>query len=244
MTNYSKTRELFNKEPKKSPDLKYKDTFPAGFFGEEMAEERWFSQVRNPNSGEFFQLENLKALGVLPADFKDGEKPKNYPLKEVDTIVRIKKADGTEWLTSTQTWIGLYRYGNEINKSFVYLEIYDKPNFFYQPIKDKSKSKSNNTIDNDPNNPFPKFERMATSVVYTKELTLPFTLNLEQLWTLRRPKITLSIKNERAEDSPERGIEKNEDFKKSFDELWQWAITPRFSLDRSVKDQLQDRQYG
>jgi hypothetical protein len=46
--------------------------------------------------------------------------------------------------------------------------------FFYQPIKDKSKSK--NTIDNDPNNPFPKFERLATSVVYTKEDTLPFTL--------------------------------------------------------------------
>jgi hypothetical protein len=45
---------------------------------------------------------------------------------------------------------------------------------------------SNNTIDNAPNNPFPKFERMATSVVYTKEHTLPFTLeNLEQLWTLR-----------------------------------------------------------
>ena len=34
MTNYSRTRELFNKELKKSPDLKYKDTFPAGFFGE------------------------------------------------------------------------------------------------------------------------------------------------------------------------------------------------------------------
>ena len=40
MTNYSKTQELFNKEPKKSPDLKYKDTFPAGFFGEEMEEEK------------------------------------------------------------------------------------------------------------------------------------------------------------------------------------------------------------
>ena len=55
MVNYSKTQELFNKEPKKSPDLKYKDAFPAGFFGDEMAEERWFSQVKNPNTGEFFQ---------------------------------------------------------------------------------------------------------------------------------------------------------------------------------------------
>jgi hypothetical protein len=39
MVNYSKTQGLFSKEPKKSPDLKYKDTFPAGFLGEEMAEE-------------------------------------------------------------------------------------------------------------------------------------------------------------------------------------------------------------
>jgi hypothetical protein len=139
MTNYSRTRELFNNEPKKSPDLKYNDTFPAGFFGQEMAEERWFLQVKNPNIGEFFQLENLKALGIVSADFKAGEKPKNYPLKEVDTIIRIKKADGTEWLTSTQTWTGIDRYGNEINKSFVYPEVYDKPNFTYQPTKGKSK---------------------------------------------------------------------------------------------------------
>jgi hypothetical protein len=119
MTNYSRTRELFNKEPKKSPGLKYKDIFPAGFFGQEMAEEKWFSQVKNPNTDEFFQLENLKALGIVPADFKEGEKLKNHPLKEVDTIIRIKKADGTEWLASTQTWTGLDRYGNEISKCFV-----------------------------------------------------------------------------------------------------------------------------
>ena len=47
MANYSKTRELFNKEPKKSPELKYNDTFPGGFFGQEMAEEKWFSQVKS-----------------------------------------------------------------------------------------------------------------------------------------------------------------------------------------------------
>ena len=68
MVNYSKTQELFNKEPKKSPDLKYKDAFPAGFFGDEMAEERWFSQVKNPNTGEFFQLENLQFISDVLAD--------------------------------------------------------------------------------------------------------------------------------------------------------------------------------
>jgi len=48
---------------------------------------------------------------------------------------------------------------------------------------------------------------MATSVTYTKEHTLPFTLeNLEQLWTLRRPRISLSIKNESPGDSPDEGL--------------------------------------
>jgi hypothetical protein len=45
-----------------------------------MAEERWFLQVKNPNSGEFLQLESLKALGIIPTDFRDGEKPNNYPI--------------------------------------------------------------------------------------------------------------------------------------------------------------------
>ena len=72
---------------------------------------------------------------------------------------------------------------------------------------------------------FQSLKECATSVVYTKEYTLSFSLeNLEQLWALRRPKISLSIKNESAGDSPDRGIEKYEDFKKAFDELWEWAI--------------------
>jgi len=75
MVNFKKTQELFDKEPKKTSDLKYKESFPAQFFGEEMAERKWFAQVTNPNTGEFFQLENLKALGVLPADFRADENP-------------------------------------------------------------------------------------------------------------------------------------------------------------------------
>lgn len=74
MFNYSKTQELFNKETKKSPDLKYKDTFPAGFFGPRDGRRKvvFTSKNPNPNTGEFFQLENLKAPGIVPADFKDG----------------------------------------------------------------------------------------------------------------------------------------------------------------------------
>jgi hypothetical protein len=54
----------------------------------------------------------------------------------------------------------------------------------------------------------------------------------------------LVLRMKSAGDSPDRGIERYKDFKKPFDELWEWAITPRFSLDRSVKDQLQNGHYG
>ena len=53
----------------------------------------------------------------------------------MDTIIRIKKDDGTEWLATTQTWTGLDRYGNEISKSFVCPEVYDKPTFLIILLK-------------------------------------------------------------------------------------------------------------
>jgi hypothetical protein len=191
----------------------------------------------NPNNGEFFQLEDLRAIGSVPADFRK-EELKKYPVKKVDTIIRIKKADGTEWLKSRQTWIGSDRLGNDITKCFVDPELDDKPVFNYQ-------SKPEN-----PRDAFGKTERKAVSVTYVQEPTLPFTpKNLEQLYsTCSNPSdhktIFLIIKNEGSDQSP-RQITNHEDFKnRPFDELWDWAITLKFSLDRSVKDQLQDIQYG
>jgi hypothetical protein len=47
-----------------------------------------------------------------------------------------------------------------------------------------------------------------------------------------------------ASNSP-RALEKYTDFRdREFNELMEWATTPKFNLDRSVKDQLQERQYG
>ena len=231
MANYSKTQELFEREVNKVSGLKHEKS------GEQLSEEKWFAQVKNPNSGEFFQLEDLRAVGAVPADFRIDEKPKKYPLKKIDEIIRIKKVDGTEWLTSRQTWVGLDRLGNDMTKCFVDPELYDKPVFNYQ-------SKPVN-----PNDIFSKTERKAVSVIFVKEPTVPFTpKNLEQLHSTcsnpeDRKSIPLVIKNEGTHESP-RLIPNPEDFKRPFDELGEWAITPRFSLDRSVKDQLQDRQYG
>jgi hypothetical protein len=64
MANYSKTQELFNREPNKAPGLRYEKS------GEQLSEEKWFQQVKNPNSNEFFQLEDLRAVGAVPGDFR------------------------------------------------------------------------------------------------------------------------------------------------------------------------------
>jgi hypothetical protein len=97
---------------------------------------------------------------------------------------------------------------------------------------------------------FSKTERKAVSVTYEQEPTLPFTPeNLEQLYLTcsnpaDRKRIFLVIKNEATDQSP-RHITNHEDFKnKPFDDLWEWAITARFSLDRSFKDNLEGSHIG
>jgi hypothetical protein len=75
MAKYQKTQELFNREPNKAPGLKYEKS------GEQIAEEKWFQQVTNPNNDEFFQLEDLRAIGAIPADFRKDDKPKKYPFR-------------------------------------------------------------------------------------------------------------------------------------------------------------------
>jgi hypothetical protein len=62
MANYSKTQELFNREPNKAPGLNYEKS------GEQLAEEKWFQHIKNPNNDEFFQLEDLRAIGAVPGD--------------------------------------------------------------------------------------------------------------------------------------------------------------------------------
>ena len=56
-------------------------------------------------------------------------------------------------------------------------------------------------------------------------------------YTLRRNgQCNLVLKDE-SNDRPPYSMDSFDHLKtRTFDELWEWAITPRFSLDRSVKD--------
>jgi hypothetical protein len=63
---------------------------------------------------------------------------------------------------------------------------------------------------------------------------------------LKRPgdSVSLVLRDSNASNSP-RALEKYTDFRdREFNEIMEWATTPKFNLDRSVKDQLQERQYG
>jgi hypothetical protein len=66
MANYQKTQELYNSEPNKAPGLKYEK------LGEQLSKEKWFEQLKNPITGTVFQLEDLRAVGAVPADFRKG----------------------------------------------------------------------------------------------------------------------------------------------------------------------------
>jgi hypothetical protein len=46
-------------------------------------------------------------------------KDRKYPVRHVLQIIRIKRADSTEWLKSRGRLVGLDKAGNEVEHSFV-----------------------------------------------------------------------------------------------------------------------------
>jgi hypothetical protein len=75
--------------------------------------------------------------------------------------------------------------------------------------------------------------------------TLPFTADAAQkLWDMRDTKCTLVIKDESRGDKSPVSVDSFEHFKtRTFDELVEMT-TPKYKLDRSAKDTLDDTQYG
>jgi hypothetical protein len=88
-------------------------------------------------------------------------------------------------------------------------------------------------------------ELEITSIRHTMKYTLPFTgENCDALYAKRNGKCILVLKDE-SQDRPPYSMDSFDHLKtRTWDELWDWATTPRTKMDRSVNDQLQDRQYG
>jgi hypothetical protein len=219
--DYKKTEESYKKE-----GVNYKKP------PRQLKEEKWLAQVTNPNTGEFLQPEQLKAAGLLSPDYSNNKK---YPIKTVYQITRLKTADGKEWLISRQMWTGLDRLGNEVPSAMDDKETWWKPNFWREQIR------------LDPKDQLSRMQIRTSVTGFTKEYTLPFSAKeLDKIHSLRKlgDAVSMTLRVSDSSASP-RKIPRYTDFRdREFDELWEWATTPKFSLDRSIKDQLNERQYG
>jgi len=101
MTNYQKAQEVIEKA-----GLIYNKS------AEQLKEGKWFLNVKNPRTEEYFQWHDLKQVGIDPPD--EIAAKRRYPIKVVNSIYRVQSLDGKEWLMSRQTWTGLDRNGNEV----------------------------------------------------------------------------------------------------------------------------------
>jgi hypothetical protein len=196
----------------------------------------FFEQVKNPITGEFFQLETLKAAGAVSPDFTlpPGFENKRFPVITVNSIYRMKASDGKEYLKSRQMYYGLDRLGNIINKSIDDQEVYDKPIWQYSQLPAGSSSFGSSS------NPFAKSERKIVGATFVKVFDKPFTPeNVDELFALvpgedekaKEAAVSLSIVKYDQSGNVAGAIyhiSKYRDFRnRDFEELYDYASTPK-----------------
>ena len=210
---------------------------------EQLDDERFYSQTTNPDTGTYYKISDLPVeyRNFLDSD-SNPNKGKIYPIRHVYQIIRIKRLNGTEWLKSRGPIIGLDKLGNEVHHSFTDPELFFRPKVRYGlRRKDLKDEKS-------------PMERVCLSAEISPfdyeniEYTLPWSLdNFEELYKQRpstdSSSVSLTIMVEGSSEKP-RGIESVDKFKGEFDPLWEEAITPRYKLDRSYNDHLENSPIG
>jgi hypothetical protein len=195
-------------------------------------DELFEAKVISPDTKTYHQVSDL------PVEYRKFGVERKYPIREVLQIIRIKRVDGTEWLKSRGRIIGLDKAGNEVEHSFV------DPEMFYKPVTRYEFRK------NDPKNEYSHSERVCVEaginphdIRYT-EYTLAFNQkNFENLYKRRSTEssssVSLVIWAEGASDRPRQITDPEHFAKREFDDLWLEAITPKYKLDRSYKDNLE-----
>jgi hypothetical protein len=197
----------------------------------EMLDDELFeAKVINPDTKTYNQFS-------VPVGYRKlGDR--KYPIRQVLQIYRIKKVDGTEWLKSRGRIVGLDKLGNEVKHSFTDPELYYKPLTRYE-LKRKDPKDENSPL-----------ERVCVEAGinphdyrYTEYTLLSNQKNFENLYKQRPTQstssVTLAIYAEGASDRPRQITDPELFSKKPFDDLWLEAITPKYKLDRSYKDNLE-----
>jgi hypothetical protein len=206
-------------------------------------EQGWYEKVRSKRTGEYNQAEDLIKRELVPADWKpphvDKEgKPVKYPIKSVSEIIRKRLVDGTEWIISRQEWIGLDQLGNAINISMNDKEMYDDvlPVYALKPEnpKDDPRFKDTKMVS--------YIQRLEPRIKYTE----PFNPETAQkLYDMKNGKCSLVVIDESGRDHPPVNVPSFEHFKNSlFEELWEMVTTPKYKMDRSYGDNLDNSHIG
>ena len=225
--DYNKTRELYQEI---GQIKKFEETADFNRYKKEL---RWYDDVRSKRTGEYYQANELIRRDLvskkwMPPHINEKEEPLEYPLKYVTGIYRVRIPDMSEWLMSTQEWFGLDVFGNVLNISMNYKERYDDIRPVYANKAKNPKERDSEMI------------LEITSIGHRMKYTLPFTSeNVDKLYEMRNGKCILVLKDE-SQDRPPYSIDSFDHLKtRTFDELWDWATTPRTKMDRSYGDNLE-----
>jgi hypothetical protein len=188
----------------------------------------WEQKVMNPDTKAYTQISDL------PVAYRKFDENRKYPIRQVLQTTRIKRVDGSEWLISKGRLVGSDRAGNEVEHSFSNPELYYKPKNEYSPTERVCEEAAINPFD----------------YRYT-EYTLPFNeKNFDNLYKQRpintesSSSVSLIIYQEGSSDKPHLITNVDQFKNKPFDDIWIEAITPRYKLDRSYKDNLESSHIG
>ena len=230
--DYVKTEQLYKEIGQKK---KFEETAD---YNRYRKEKKWYDDVKSRRTGEYYQANELIRRDLVskkwtPPHVNEKGEPLEYPLKYVDGIYRVRIADMSEWLLTTEQWYGLDVYGNALNISMNHKQRFDDIRPIYTNKAKNPKERDSEMI------------LEITSIQHKMKYTLPFTPeNVDQLYSMRNGKCSLVLKDE-TRDKPPYDIPKLESFRNSaFEELFQWASTPRTAMDRSYGDSLEASHIG
>jgi hypothetical protein len=226
--DYQKTAELYEKAGQKK---RWENTPEYLSY---LGQKAWYDKVKSKRTSDYYQAQDLINRNLVPSGWepphigKNGQ-PVTYPLKHVNSIIRRRLSDGSEWLTSRQQWWGLDEAGNPINQTFDDTEIYND-------ILPTYKLK--------PENPMERDSKIISEVIgiqHRIRYTLPFTKeNAQKLWDMRNGNCTLVLKDE-SKDSKPYSVDSFEQFlNPDFGDLMEALAIPKWKLDRNYGDRLDD----
>jgi hypothetical protein len=96
---------------------------------------QWLNATQNKRSGKFYSLESLVNNGVIAEsekEFFDLPPGKDYPYRVINNIQRIQKADGSEWISTLEQFVGLSAIASVVTCPVPDMMWYIKPRISYE----------------------------------------------------------------------------------------------------------------